>query len=873
MSQVGRPGIRHRNIQRALLGAVLTCLALAAPPAEAARGSSPFLDYRSGSDFLPQSPSVTAGPVAGLFNPAAFALTDIGGADFWWNDGNIRDGLDNYGFGVGRTLNFAMNTTTYGTHAESYKIYDYQLGVAGGSRGHTWGLGYRWSHGETGRVARDHALNIGAASRLRNWLSLGTSTVVSLDSPAAQFLVDLGLRPFQKDFLTIYADWAVNDDEAFFQDGSWSAGLEVRPIRGVHLGFRARERADNGNLDYTALLGATVGFSNATAMLKYDEDWDDLGSTYLVRSNPPLRGLPTGNLILGKSRTYFPLSLENKLLTYQKYRWFDDKRVAWLDLLPLLNAVRDDTDLDIVAVNLAGFSARPSLLWEFRQKLLEIRASGKTVIVHTDRTNAGTYYLASAADSVSIDPLGSVAIPGIALSRSYLKGTLEKLGVGFQEHRYFKYKSAAEMLSRDSMSDADREQRQRIVDVIYETLRDGMAAGRGLDNARIDAATDEQADLTADEALAAGLVDIVSRWDALLKSMGPRLQARPDRKLVASYERRYWDEQWGRPVQIPVVYAVGACDMDTGIKGRETSAYLRSLIDDPEVKAVVLRADSPGGDPLPSDLVADAVRQLKAAGKPVIISQGDVAASGGYWISMDGTAILTTPLTITGSIGVISGWVWDDGFAAKLGITSDQVHRGAHADLYANVNLPFLGGIPRRPMTDDELARTEHVIRGMYQGFVDAVARGRGLTPAAVHAVAQGRVWMGGDAIERGLCDGFGSLDDAIQLARREAGIADWREVQITEYPPRQLFAFPAFGPQLPGLFGIGSRLNNQLARLAGLVTAAEAAEPTAALPAFGAPGLTAYDVDYLQALTRHRGEGALLVSPDLLPEDWQRTD
>ena len=243
--------------------------------------------------------------------------------------------------------------------------------------------------------------------------------------------------------------------------------------------------------------------------------------------------------------------------------------------------------------------------------------------------------------------------------------------------------------------------------------------------------------------------------------------------------------------------------MDSGINGRRTSAWLRKLATDPDVKAVVLRADSPGGDPLPSDLVAEAVRLLKEAGKPVVVSQGDVAASGGYWISMDGSRILTTPVTITGSIGVISGWLWDDGLSTKVGVTAESVQRGRHADLYSEIGLPMLGGVPRRPMNEEELARTERVIRDMYGQFVQAVARGRGLDPAVVDSVAQGRVWMGDDAIARGLCDQVGGLSDAIAEARRLAGIPDGRDVELVEYPPRPLVRLPQLGLNLGAMGGL----------------------------------------------------------------------
>jgi protease-4 len=428
-----------------------------------------------------------------------------------------------------------------------------------------------------------------------------------------------------------------------------------------------------------------------------------------------------------------------------------------------------------------------------------------------------------------------------------------------------------ETFSRDSMSEADREQRQRIVDVLYETVREGVTGSRNISAAAFDRTIDEATILSPQEALELGLVDAITRWDQLSKNLAVEGAGVWPLPPVDTY-REFWDEQWGEPKKIPVVYAVGACAMDSGIKGRQTSAYLRKLARDPRVAAVVLRADSPGGDPLPSDLVADATRMLKAAGKPVIISQGDVAASGGYWISMDGTEVLTTPLTITGSIGVIGGWVWDDGLTEKVGITSDVVQRGERADLFATVNLPFLGGVPRRPLDEAELARIRDLILDNYGKFVTAVATGRGLTTEEVEAVAQGRVWMGGDAIDHGLADRFGSLDDAIQRARELGGVGDWEEIEIVEYPPRPWIQWPSFGPKMPGFFGLGDRVNGLLAGLYGMETAGDDAVLSAD-PYVGAPGLSAYDVEYLKAISATPGAPVMMVGPDVLPEGWRELD
>ena len=710
---------------------------------------------------------------------------------------------------------------------------------------------------------------MGLVSRPGLRSSFGASAAWSVESGAAQYVFDLGLRPLGRDWLTVFADWTVEDDDAFFKGGGWGAGLEVRPVPGLQVGARLAEPRGGGDPTITAVVGLGFHGTGLAALPAYDGDGEHRHTAYLLRTDAPFEGRPDSKPLLGrKGRRYYALDLQHKVITYQKYRYFDDRRVAWLDLVKVLDVVRDSPNLDGVAVNLAGTAGRPSLMWELREKFAELRAAGKEVIVHGDRFDPVAFYAAAGADVVSIDPWGLVGLPGFTLSRSYLKGTLAKLGIGFQEFRYLTYKSAAETFSRDSMSEPDREQRQRIVDVLYEAIIGGVAAERGVDASALDRLVDEQALLQPEEARAAGLVDVIGRWDQL----GEWLRTNRGGKLVHALPegttRTYWDDQWGDPAVIPVVYAVGACAMDSGIKGRTLAAYLNGLVRDRRVKAVVLRADSPGGDVLPSDLVADAVRRLKAAGKPVIVSQGDVAASGGYWISMDGTEILTTPVTITGSIGVIGGWIWDDGIAGKVGVTSDAVSRGRHADLGSTVNLPFLGGIPRRAMTDDELARTKTVILENYDRFVAAVAQGRGLAPEAVGAVAQGRVWMGGDAIEHGLCDRFGTLQDAITAAREAAGVPDWREVALVEYPPRPLFELPSLMPRVPELFGLGSRVNAWMLTHWGQ----EAGSLDPGLRPF-APGLGDRDLEYLQQLAEGAGRPLAELPPDLLPEGWQTTD
>ncbi len=380
-----------------------------------------------------------------------------------------------------------------------------------------------------------------------------------------------------------------------------------------------------------------------------------------------------------------------------------------------------------------------------------------------------------------------------------------------------------------------------------------MCEGRGLTADAFDAVVNDEVFLLPKRALELGLVDRLGRWPDLTARLVKEEDLRVGGLPGGRGRRAFPDERWGRPPEIAVVYAVGECAMDSGIRGRATGKYMRGLVGNRDVRAVVLRADSPGGDPLPSDLVAEGTRKLKEKGKPVVVSQGDVAASGGYWISMDGSKVLTTPLTVTGSIGVIAGWIWDDGFSEKFGLTADGVQRGKHADLFTGIRIPLIDGVvPERAITDEEREVVKALLLNEYGGFVNGVAEGRGLTEERVREIAEGRVWMGGDAMERGLADRFGGLDAAIQEAKVLAGLDPNDEVVITEYPPRKLFSLPRFLPAIPGI--------QSLARLLHSPVGGDAARIETAVP---------YEEIYLRGMVNAPGRPLMLVPPEDLPRGW----
>jgi protease-4 len=240
--------------------------------------------------------------------------------------------------------------------------------------------------------------------------------------------------------------------------------------------------------------------------------------------------------------------------------------------------------------------------------------------------------------------------------------------------------------------------------------------------------------------------------------------------------------------------------MDVGISARRLVKDVKAAVEDPRIKAIVLRVDSPGGDALASDYIAEALRQAKGK-KPIIVSQGSVAASGGYWLSMYADTIVAAPNSITGSIGVIGGWFYDKGLKSSLGITTDLVKAGEHADLGFGFSLPLIGSLlPDRNLTQAERELMERVIRQLYGEFVEKVAAGRATDPETIEALAQGRVWSGADGAANGLIDILGGLDTAIRIAKERAGIPPEELIEIVEAPERGWFNFQALLPRLLGV-------------------------------------------------------------------------
>ena len=813
--------------------------------AEARDNLPPFLDQ---SYILGTSPSGDEGAAGATINPAQWGMLERTAVDFWWSDLDVRpNAWDNWGFAVGKNLGFNYQRTDF-LHMEpdsslsARRVYDHQIGMAKGTAKASAGMAFGWSGGDEDLLGRKSFLSFGALTRPSRALSYGVVYRTALGETDRRFLIDLGIRPLGSSFLTVFGDYAVRTGQKW-SGGDIEAGVSLRPLTGVDASFKLQPEGS-----YQFALGLTVGRFGAAVLPRYDTNGDHQETHFLVRASPSTPGFDLDGE-LNDGRRMLEVDLHGRL-AYQKYRWGDSGTLPLLGVIEQLEFARRDPTVNGVVLNLSGLSGNPEMIWEVRVKLEQLRASGKAVVAYVDRVGLSELYLASVADRIIMHPEGSALLPGIPAYRTYLKNMLAKIGVGFEEWRHFKYKSANESLSRESMSDADREQRLELIQAFYDELAAGIAASRRLSRAAVDSIVNRTPLLFPEQLVEVGLIDAVGTWDErrtiCQEVAGVKLTL--SRHASLAEKRDQPPAHWGADPKIAVVYAVGATSMDEGIRARASSKALDRLRRNRDVDAVVIRADSPGGDPLAADVFAHETRRLRRAMKPTLVSQGRVAASGGYWISMDGASIYTSPFTVTGSIGVIGGWAWNDGLGEKLGLTSDHVQVGQHADLFGGLTLPLLGAtIPERNLTDEERAMAKDAIFHVYDNFVEGVADARGLSEERVREIGEGRVYAGRRARELGLVDEVGTLDQTIAEARRIAGIPDDVEVEIVEYPKPPLFRWPSFVPDFSG------------------VLAALGVVPP---PGSGPHTSPTYSELALRQMLASPGRPLLLTPVDLLPEE-----
>ncbi|MBI5022022.1 MAG: signal peptide peptidase SppA [Ignavibacteriales bacterium] len=764
---------------------ILSILVLYVPLVHS-QSSSP--NYHSQTDLSLTSPGALKFGLYGYDNPALLSYLHQPDILFMWNDEGKKwnnfnrwglfTGVPNAGFGL---IHHRINVN---------EITNYKLSLAAGDKNASFGLAYGWSTGDKNYFNRSNLVTIGTLFRPIRHASLGIVGTLPTTGDHRSIYLDLAIRPLGNELATIFGDFAIEKYQSFNAGATWSVGTAIEPLSGIRLTGRYFD-----SKSFTIGFQFSLGNIGLLTQSSYDRDKKYSSQTYGIRIGAFDRTVFGTKIISEKKYVEFNL---NGPVRYQRYKWFD-KSNTLSGLLSSIKAAKDDPAINGIAINTSGISADREMLWEIREQLKEFKSVGKHVVIFIDRPNIDIYHFASVANKIILDPAGTIMLEGYLMGRTYLKGTLEKLGIGYDEWRFFKYKSAVENLARDKMSEADREQRQKIVDDYYRLAKSDICESRKMQPDKFDELVNDVTMFLPDEAIKEGLTDTIARWEAV-PEMIKKLEGEEGSVVGAGSLKKFQlpqDNYWGERPKIAIVYALGACAMDEGINARSLSKVVEAVANDTRVKGVVLRVDSPGGDAMASDYVAEAIRKCKEK-KPVIVSQGFVAASGGYWLSMYADTIVAAPNTITGSIGVIGGWAYNKGIKDTLGMTTDHVKAGKHADLGFGFTLPFLGiGIPDRNLTPEEFGKMENMIRSFYKEFVTKVASGRKKKFEDIESIAQGRVWSGYDGKENGLVDVLGGLQKAVQIAKERANICPEQEVDIIELPEKGLFDLSQFMPKL----------------------------------------------------------------------------
>ncbi|MGI9005986.1 MAG: signal peptide peptidase SppA [Streptosporangiaceae bacterium] len=450
------------------------------------------------------------------------------------------------------------------------------------------------------------------------------------------------------------------------------------------------------------------------------------------------------------------------------------------DLLAGLRAARTDARVKALIVKLGGRPVGLGVVQELREAVIRFREAGKPAWAWAEtfgEFSAGNvpYYLATAFDMIYLQPSGDLGLTGLAVERVFLRGTLDKLGISMEIGARHEYKSAPEQLTEKGFSGPSREAAGRIAQSVTDQITSAIAERRGI------SATDAQrlvneGPYLADQALAAGLVDALGYRDEVYAALRQQVGAEPILLYVGRYQRmreltsRAKQLAGPRPQAVALIQATGG--IRRGRSGRSPltgtsmgsdsiTAALRAAIADEHIKTIVLRVNSPGGSYVASDSIWREVVRARNAGKPVVVSMSDVAASGGYFISMAADAIVAQPGTVTGSIGVFSGKPVLSEALGKAGVSTDSIVLGDHAAMFST----------NKPFSSDEWQIVDAWLDHIYADFTGKVATGRGLPAERVHELARGRVWTGADALESKLVDELGGVEEAAAIARRRAGL------------------------------------------------------------------------------------------------------
>jgi protease-4 len=729
-------------------------------------------------------------PSAAVVNPAGIGFVESPALQYFHQGSNLRGSrLLGYSDGDGVYLAAPLLGLHPGISMEwmrpaggqRYRRTGWSLALSG-DQALSLGVTYNVFSSPDPQLDAFNTFDLGVLYRPMRFLSVGVAARdlgARLGGYELPVRYDFGLAGrLWKDRITVAADlYADSDAGGNFEARTLAAGLGVEPIAGLLIqaqyAFPAQAPRDDQAifLTFTANtghLGASAGAIHARTGGARGDGW----IAGVRVSQERYRALPS------RGGRVAMIDLGDALEEPGFFESLFSPRDPYAALLKRLGELRDDASVSALVVEVRDLPVGMGRTEELRSALKAIRDRGKRVVAYLVEADVKEYYLATAADTIWMPPTSAISVKGVATSHLYLKDGLAKIGVAFQAVTAGKYKSAPEQLTRSDMSAADKEQVGLILDDLYGRLVKATAEGRRLPEEKVRAAVDRGL-YDAPSAKEAGLADALVWPDEIEGKLEALLGRSP--RMVEDYQpaQARAAQRWGRRPEIAVVevkgvIAPGKSRRDTfgveTVSGAETICrQIRSAASDPNVRAIVLRVDSPGGDVLASDLIWRELIAAKAKGKPVVASMGDLAASGGYFVSVAADTILAEPSTITGSIGVFGLKPDFSGLLGKIAVNSVVMKRGQNADIFSVT----------RPWNDTEKAAIQRQVDWYYDVFLTRVSEGRKMAKDQVDKLAGGHVWTGQQALERKLVDSLGDLSQAVQLAKQRSGLGPEAEVRV----------------------------------------------------------------------------------------------
>lgn len=518
-----------------------------------------------------------------------------------------------------------------------------------------------------------------------------------------------------------------------------------------------------------------------------------IGMAAVKSADKPYSAKENSVLKISLSREIPERSSNNPFQNFDFSSMQDNSEPGLNDILHMIEKAKDDKSIKGIYLDMSSIPAGAATVEEIRNALIDFKTSGKFIYSYGEVYSQKAYYLASVADKIFLHPQGYLEWHGLSAQLMFFKGTLEKLEIQPQIFRHGKYKSAIEPFDLDKMSPSNREQIAAYVNSIWDHSLNRISEPRKLSVEDLDRLADSLLVRTPEAAKQYGMVDELAYMDEFLQILREKLSVKEKDKLnfveLGNYKKSVTKKEQKSKSKIAVIYAVGTIgggDGDDDTMGSDRiSEAIRKARKDSSIKAIVLRVNSPGGSALASDVIWREMILAKKE-KPVVVSMGNVAASGGYYIACGADAIVAQPNTITGSIGVFGMLPnMQNFFKNKLGITVDTFKTNNYADL----------GSTFRPVSSSEQLIIQNEIDRVYNTFVGRVAEGRKMSVVDVDSIAQGRVWTGADAHKIGLVDELGGIGTAIKLAAQKAGLDKYKVVEL----PKQKDPFEEFVKNISG--------------------------------------------------------------------------